>query len=479
MTLRTRSITRNLVATVLLLELLAAAALIGAITIREHRMQLKSFDTGLLAAAQSLMSAIQESESDDVALDIHSARLGKAAIFRVQDERGRVLGSLGTVPQLEKQAASEPVFQQETVDTRRYRFVTLHGVRIIDPGMPGGGFRHEITIVYGEPAKRIWHAVFEAVWFAAVATLLLLGITAAAMIWMLRRELSPIHELAREAGLVTSNDWLFQAPESARSMVELQPLVVALEEAMARLEASFQQQRRFTSDAAHELKTELAIVKSSLQLLSMRQRSVEEYKQGLARGLDDFARIESTVQKMLTLSRLEQTDCSRRASARCSLLSVLEDAVTQSRAFAELKMVGFDLHSEGGDAYVAIDRDDAMLLCANILSNAVQHSADRATVWIRLEQKGKTICLTVRDEGAGIREEDQPHLFEPFYRGDSSRSRKSGGTGLGLSICRAICQRASGSIEIANAAEGGAEVTVLLPAVMMDDALPSASLKAD
>jgi signal transduction histidine kinase len=72
-------------------------------------------------------------------------------------------------------------------------------------------------------------------------------------------------------------------------------------------------------------------------------------------------------------------------------------------------------------------------------------------------------CLTVQDQGEGVSDEDRPYLFEPFYRGDPSRSRKSGGTGLGLSICKAICERVGGSIEISNATAGGAIVTVRLP----------------
>lgn len=479
---RQRSITRNLVVTVLLLELLSAAALIGTITIHERRVQLKSFDATLMGTAQSLMAAVQESEdeSDDVTLDQRGLRLSRFAIFHVQDEHGRVLGSAGPAPRLEEAPSDEPVFENADAANRRYRFITLHGLRVIDPGLPGGGVRHKVTVVYGMPVGRVWHEVFEAVRFAAIATLLLLGMTATVMVLILRKELSPIRELALEAGQITSNNWRFKAPESARSTVELRPLVFALEDALTRLEASFRQQRRFTSDAAHELKTDLAIVKSSLQLLSMRQRSVEEYERGLAIGLEDFTRLEMTVQKMLTLSRLEQPVVEAVAgSARCSLTSVIEDAVQQSLPFAELKMAKLDVCSTG-EAYVAIDRHDALLLCSNILSNALQHSPEGATVWVRLERDDARVQLTVRDEGSGILEKDRPYLFEPFYRGDPSRSRKSGSTGLGLAICKAICQRTGGSIDISNEPRGGALVKVTLPIVAPPtlEHEHSASLKA-
>jgi signal transduction histidine kinase len=90
----------------------------------------------------------------------------------------------------------------------------------------------------------------------------------------------------------------------------------------------------------------------------------------------------------------------------------------------------------------------------------------------------QTVSLTIKDQGEGISDQDRLHLFEPFYRGDPSRSRKSGGTGLGLSICKAICERVSGTIDIANIASGGALVTVTLPAEALGDSSGlSASLK--
>ena len=233
-------------------------------------------------------------------LDMRGVQVARDAAFRVEDERGRELGGTGDPPRLEMAASETPAFRDVDVNGRRYRFLFFRRLRIVDPGQPDGGVRHSITIVYGTPVGHVWHEVLEAVRFFAIATALLLGVTAALMAWLVRKGLSPIHELAREAGRISSSDWRFEAPDSAKQTVELKPLAAALEAALARLQRSFEQQKRFTNDAAHELKTDVAIVKSSLQLLSMRKRTVEEYSQGLALSLDDFTRLETTVQKMLT-----------------------------------------------------------------------------------------------------------------------------------------------------------------------------------
>ncbi len=478
------SITRRLVVTVLVLELVSAVALIGAITVHEWSVQLKAFDASLVATAESLMGAVQdtEDEGDDVMLDMRGVRVAKNAAFRVEDERGKVLGSAGDPPRLTSATSGAPVFRNVNVNGVGYRFLVLKGLRIVDPGEPDGGIRHSITIVYGTPLRKVWHEVFEAIRFFAIATAFLLGVTAVVMAWLVRKGLSPVHELAREAESIRSSEWQFHAPISAKETAELRPLAAALEGALARLQSSFEQQRRFTNDAAHELKTDVAIVKSSLQLLSMRKRTVEEYGQGLALSLEDFTRLESTVEKMLTLARLEQpleSNGSSRVSPSCSLRDTVEDAVHQSKPFARLK--GIEVTVEfSADAKVPIDSRDALLLCSNILLNAMQHSPNGSTVRIRASTEEETVQLTVRDEGEGISEDDRAHVFEPFYRGDPSRSRKNGGTGLGLSICKAICERAGGSIEIANHPAGGALVTVRLPAeTMTAGSALSGSLKAE
>ena len=465
MTIRSVSITRRLVVTVLLLELLTALALIVAVTVHERNVQFKLFDATLAGTAESLMGAVQEDEGENVLLDLRDVQLSKDAIYRVEDEHGRVLGSAGDSDLLSRSLQDSPGFHEAKVHHRNYRFFVLHGVRTLDPGKPNGGISHSVSIICGAPVGRVWHEVIEAVRFFAIATALLLGVTTTVMVLLVRRYLASVHELAKAADQINSRNWQFAAPVSAKETVELRPLANALESALARVKLSFEQQRRFTRDAAHELKTDVAIIKSSLQLLSMRKRTVEEYNEGLALGLDDFARLEFTVEKMLTLARLEQPAGIDRAGGTpsCSMRDAVEEAVNQSKAFASLKTTEIAVEVSG-QAIVPVDQRDAVLLCSNILVNALQHSPEQGTVHVKLARHGLSIVFTVQDLGKGVSQEDLPYLFDPFYRGDVSRSRKSGSTGLGLSICKAICDRVGGSIEISNHPSAGALVTVILPA---------------
>ena len=453
------SITRRLILSVLLLEFVAAIVLIVTVTNHERRVRFETFEANLRATANALLGAVQEADSKDgsVLLDTRGLALPPRAIYSVAVDSGQILGAQGKPPAIP--VVSSTVTKAWVAD-HPYRFYVLKGERIIDPGKPDA-VNHQVTVVYGLPEGHTWHEIFEATRYFALATLVFLGITAILLSWLIRRLLLPIRELANEAEKIDVERWMFHAPTSSNRFVELRPLASAIEKTVLRLQRSFEQQRRFTSDAAHELKTELAIIKSSIQLLSMKRRTVEEYERGISLGLDDIGRLEETVQKMLTLSRLEQG--AREENQTASLEDVMLEAIAQSQPFAELKQVQVTHSGLDSGVNVPMSKEDALLLCSNVLVNALQHSPISGTVEITARRDAETIWLRVRDHGSGISEEDKPFLFDAFYRGDASRSRKSGGTGLGLSISKAICDRIGGTISIANHLEGGAVVEIQLP----------------
>ena len=458
-----RSITRRLTISVLLLELFAALVLIAAVTYHERAVRFETFEANLRATANALFGAVQEAEGEEgnVILASQGLQLPSRSIYRVTAGDGNVLGERGEIPPV---SFSVGGYTEASVAGHPYRFYVLQGERVIDPGRPNA-INHHVEVIFGLPEGRIWHAIFEATRYFSIATIVLLGITAALLSWLIRRLLVPIHDLAYEAAKVDADNWSFHAPPASWRFAELRPLASALEKTLARLQYAFEQQRRFSSDAAHELKTDLAIIKSSLQLLGMKRRTVEEYERGLSLGLEDIGRMETTVYKMLTLARLEQSP--KEVQQSSNLCDAVEEAIGQSRPFAALRQVIVKHEAPVDGAAVSLSSDDAVLLCSNLLVNALQHSPPMATIEFKMTREAGTVVLCIRDHGEGIREEDRPFLFDAFYRGDVSRSRKSGGTGLGLSICKAICIRAGGSISIGNHPDGGAVVEVHLPASLL------------
>jgi signal transduction histidine kinase len=467
--LKSMSITRRIISGVLLAELISAVIISLTSVAFERHIHFQAFDVMLHGRAEALLGAVADANdvADDVMLDTHSVTIPRGDLFEVQENNGRVLGRSEKWPAAitagDVQAGSKNGIYRTSVNHHDYRFVQLNAVRTVDPG-EHGGTPHNITVLYGSPTTHVRHEIYEAVRFYSILSLSLLIATAGLTAWFLRNALFPLHQLASEAGGISASQWSFNPPETARSTRELAPLTRAIEAALARLELSFAQQRRFTSDAAHELKTDVAIIKSSLQLLTMRDRSADDYRNGLEVCLEDCTRLESTVQQMLTLARVEYESDFRipLATESIDMADYVDDAVSQFSSLAQLKDIAINV-AKTGTAQVCLDVNDGALLCSNLLHNALQHSPSGSTISIRLTDADGWITFSIVDEGEGIPENVLPHVFEPFFRADSSRDRKSGGTGLGLAICKAICARAGGSIVIDSVVNKETQVSVKLP----------------
>ena len=317
--MRRHSLSRRLISSVLLVELVFAVAVIALAAAYERHAHLRSFDIMLQGRADSLLGAVQDAEdpADNVMLDRTGLQLPSEDVYEVRDSNGRLLGrsSNWQGPDPHDVAAGEDRIYGTRINGHHYRVLALHGMRVVDPGDKGGGMPRHILVVYGARTAQVWHQVRNAIVFFSLSNLVLLLVTGVLMAWLLHRGLAPMRQLAAEAENISIHRWSFQPPESAVETRELAPLASALTAAMQRLEASFSQQRRFVSDAAHELKTAVAVVKSSLQLLAMRQRTTEEYEAGVEVSLADCERMEDIVARMLTLARAEHSS-RRRAVLR-------------------------------------------------------------------------------------------------------------------------------------------------------------------
>ena len=464
--MKMRSIQRQLILTVLLLELLSAVAVTTIVYIHERRTVLRAFDVMLRGRADSLLGAVQDAEDvgDNVMLNLADVHASDRDEYRVYDENGRLLGATAHA----KELAVPPNMPSGSVVPIRmgrpsYRAIIVHGSRWIDAAEPSGGLIRHVTVIYASPVHRAWEVIEQAVLFYALTSVIVMALTATWMVWTLRRSLAPLEGLAGAASRLKAGMWKFDAPEQARQTTELQPLVAALETSIAGMESAFSKQQRFVGDAAHELKTAVAVVKSSLQLVTIRQRTEEEYREGIDRCQQDIVRLEALVQQMLALARAEGEigDQADRATPTCDLLQVCQSVMEGMLPIAEMQQLSF--HVSGNSGLACIDAAAAATVIENLLSNAIQFSPRGGEVRIEIFSDEEKCWLSITDQGPGIPPEDREHIFDRFWRGDPSRSRQTGGSGLGLAIVKAILEKHDGVICVESSDVGGAMIRIGLP----------------
>ena len=463
------SIASRLIFAVLAVELLAAILVTLVALAYERHTHFRSFDVMLRGRADSVLGAVQDAEDlgDNVMLDLADLHVPPDDLYEVWDGRGHLLGrSSNWQGSAGIEAPHQNGVYRFQINDRRYRLLRLQGSRIVDPGEPGGGKLRFVTILYASPAERVWSAIWGAVEFYAAGMLLLILITGPLIAWVLHRGLEPLRELAALSGKVSAASWGFSPPASARETTELAPLTHALESVLQRLELAFDQQRRFVSDAAHELKTAVAVVKSSLQLVGMRQRTPEEYRAANDRALTDTERMEEIVGKMLTLARVEAGN-TRTEAGLCDLNKSVCSVIDELQTYAAIRQVTVALQrTDDVPVTVNLYPDDCEVLFTNLLINAIQHSPEQSHVAVNIAALDHAAEVTIEDHGEGIAPEALPHVFERFYRGDPSRARATGGSGLGLAIAKAIVEQSGGTIALTS--EPGRGVTVLLSLPLSD-----------
>ena len=458
--LQSRSLTRQIIGIVVGAQLLCAALLCGGALLYQRHIRLHALDISLQGRSDSLLGAIQDAEDpdDNVFVDPAELSLPSDDVYAVYNQGGRLLGSSPAAPSvLVERHADE--FRDARVGRTRYRILQREAMRVIDRAENGGiGLKRPVTIVYASSESHLWHEILEAVRFYLIGIAFATGLTVALVALLIRRALHPLLELAAAAEQIAPPALAFSAPASVMTMRELRPLADVLTDSVGRLREAFAKEQRFVGDAAHELKTAIAIVRSSVQLLMLKRRTVEQYTTGLERILEDNSRVEGLVAQMLQVASMEQA--SSTDAPVINLGKLVEAVLEQLRPIAEERGVSLNF-APPAKMQVQLSPEKANALISNLVMNALQHSpsGQRVTVTLSSRTPGKAI-LQVGDCGYGISEDAMPHIFERFYREDRSRSRDTGGTGLGLSICKSVVESVGGNISIKSAPGKGTLVTV-------------------
>lgn len=466
------SITRRLIISVVLTQLVLTAGVIVLATYLTKWQLRSAFDSGLHGRAMSLAALVRFSEEEHPRLVFESSQT-PPSLHHEQPDMFQILGSNGAVigqsPKWIDEFASHgnpgQSYWNVHVADKKYRVIRLKDIPVLDSEGPGVTEGTTLTVFYAASTEDIQKQVWAVAIMTSVGSLVLLGISTLAATWAIRKGLTPLAALASSASGVTAQDWKLHAADEARTTVELAPLVSAMDRMLITLEHAFTSQREFVTNAAHELKTPIAVLKSTLQVALQRPRPADEYRLELQNALEDVARLETLTHSMLRLARAEQLQSKQRLEMPLvDLAASCEATVERWRVMARAKSVRVEMESSA-TLQVRGEPDDFETIWNNLLDNAIRYSPAGSEVRVSVSRENGNARVEVVDQGAGISEQDLAKIFDRFQRSDVSRSRETGGYGLGLAIAKAMVEAYGGTIAAKSRNGSGTIFCVELPVV--------------
>jgi len=377
-------------------------------------------------------------------------------LLRVQDANGRALAESGRL----KGEVLPPPGPASPSGPRLHASVTLGAVgpcRVISGVVATGDGQRVLYIATSLDAWRAELAELRGVLW----TILPVGLAAATFggYWLAAFSLAPIGRMTETARRVSAAN-LAERLAVANPDDELGRLAATLNAMLDRIDRGFAAARRFTADAAHELKTPVAAIRSEAEVALLSPRSAEDYERALRSVVEEASRLGHLSERLLALSREDAGAAVEPRPVR--LDTVVHEAADGARDSA--RRAGLQLRV-GELPAVVVDGDAVSLrqVFDNLLDNAVKYTPAGGGVTVRGHCADGWAAIEVADTGMGIPADSLPRVFDRFFRADPSRSRRTGGAGLGLSIAKAVAERHGGAVEVESRAGGGSTFRVTLP----------------
>jgi len=287
--------------------------------------------------------------------------------------------------------------------------------------------------------------------------------------WITTRAIRPITDISNAAEKISTGD-LTQRIQTADASSELGQLANVLNSTFARLEAAFNQQARFTADAAHELRTPVTVMLTHAQNGLASECECEEHREAFEASQRAAQRMRRLTESLLTLARLDSGGAAALHSL-CDLDCITQDAVDLLRPLAKQK--GISLTTELAPAECFGIAEQLGQAVSNLVGNAISYNQSGGSVRVKLATEAHAAVLSVIDTGQGISAEDLPHVFERFYRADRARSNQTTHSGLGLAIVKSIVEAHRGTIEVASGLGKGSTFTIRIPSNPSSAAKPT------
>ena len=419
---------------------------------------------------QSLYHAIDQSLHDRIAgirvfIDDHKNRLyldevkeefyAHGDLFQVRDADGRWVHQADTL-----RGEATPGLADLPPEGRLENVGTSAGpLRFLSQNLDIDGRTY--TVQVAAPLRDLQQGLNDALWVLIPMFPIALLLASACGYWVSRRALAPVDRITQTARTVTAEN-LAQRLEVPPTGDELARLSETLNEMIGRLESSFHKISQFTADASHELRTPLAIVRTTAEV-ALRAPTNDEHREALEQIVAEVGRTSQLLDNLLVIAKADAGSELRKTRVDAAL--VAREAAAEIAVLARMKHIDFVIDLPDAPVCVMADPQALRRLFLILLDNAVKYTAVAGRVELTLEEREGDAWIRVRDTGIGIPADDQPLIFDRFYRVDRARSRSHGGAGLGLAIGRWIVGVHEGEIFVESELDRGSLFSVRLPVV--------------
>ena len=456
------------------------------------RSAVRRTDLNLVELSNSFLVTLRAELEDQSGPDVFLTA-GKEAIeehhFRdtvyvIADETGKVILTSQETPlpnvsakRPHKPVLSSPFFQNFLAASMQSDRlfgnipITQAGYRAFAQRFSAKGRSYTLIIVQSlHPQREMMEeagAVFA--WLIPLAILLASG----GGYFLARKSLAPVVAMSSQAGRIGAEN-LHERLAVQNEKDELGHLARSFNALLNRLSESFDRQRRFMSDASHELRTPVAILRGESEVaLSQQERSLEEYRESLGVMHHEAERLTRIVEDLFTLTRADAGQYPLQPSD-FYLDELVAECVHSARTLAQAKKISLTFD---GAPESPIHADESLVrrMFLNLLDNAIKYTPDFGRVTVSCQRNGKEYAVNIADTGCGIPAELRPRIFERFFRADKARSHAEndgGGAGLGLAISRWIAEAHHGRLELTHSDSTGSTFSAYFPADSSDSASP-------
>jgi two-component system heavy metal sensor histidine kinase CusS len=271
---------------------------------------------------------------------------------------------------------------------------------------------------------------------------------------LISRSFKPIEKLLSEIQNISANK-LSSRVTTHNTNDEIDQISKEVNKLLQRVEKSYKQISQFTSDASHELKTPLTIIRGELEVILKEDRQKEEYKKGLINIQSEILNVQKMIENLLFLSKIENDKI--KLEDIIYLDETLLDITKELSVLSRAKNSTIDLNI---DSAISINGNEELfkIVLKNLINNAIFYSSDNSKINIKLTKDKELAQIEIEDFGIGMSKETLDNIFDKFYRADSSRTKYTGGHGLGMSIVKKICDLHHIDIDIKSELNKGTKV---------------------